>query len=126
MANHMIKDPPEFSDVLRRLETTDPAHADVFNTLFSVLINNDIYLRQKAESTAQDRHAVRVRVREPTLPDYGLAETQFVAIYTADYSGTSPITAQVEGTEYDVTNMKTKAKMEDAPDGTIMIRKLEG
>lgn len=48
MANHNIKDPPEFNPDLRMLETTDPAHADMFNALFDILINNDIYLLNRS------------------------------------------------------------------------------
>lgn len=36
-----------FSNILRKLETTDPAHADIFNALFQQLINNDTYLSNK-------------------------------------------------------------------------------
>ena len=31
-----------FNDQLRMLETTDPAHADMFNALFGQLIQNDV------------------------------------------------------------------------------------
>lgn len=36
---------PEFISLLRKLETTDPGHADTFNPLFKILINNDVYLK---------------------------------------------------------------------------------
>ena len=38
---------PEFNKVMRKLEPTDRAHADVFNALFQLLLNNDIYLEQR-------------------------------------------------------------------------------
>ncbi|MED0688043.1 hypothetical protein [Anoxybacillus ayderensis] len=45
MANHQIYETKNFSEVLRKLVTTDPAHADTFNPLFERLINNDSYLK---------------------------------------------------------------------------------
>lgn len=40
---------PSYNDEMRKLETTDPAHADVFNTLFQQLINNDAFLKVSSE-----------------------------------------------------------------------------
>lgn len=45
MAEFVIKDPPEFNLDLRKLETTDRNHADVFNKEFEQLINNDAFLK---------------------------------------------------------------------------------
>jgi len=45
MAEHEIHSPKDFSETLRKLLTTDPAHADTFNPLFERLINNDAYLK---------------------------------------------------------------------------------
>ena len=40
----------EFSDELRRLETSDPNHAELtFNPNFQTLINNDVYLKNESE-----------------------------------------------------------------------------
>lgn len=36
-----------YDNVMRKLETTDPAHADIFNALFQQLINNDTYLSER-------------------------------------------------------------------------------
>lgn len=49
MANFEIKNPPEFSDELRKFEVTDKAHADLFNAIVEVLINNDAFLEAVAE-----------------------------------------------------------------------------
>lgn len=35
-----------FNNQLRELETSDPAHADVFNAVFRQLINNDVALME--------------------------------------------------------------------------------
>lgn len=45
MANHIIKEPRSFSNILRKLEISDPNHADTFNPLYETLINNDAYLQ---------------------------------------------------------------------------------
>jgi len=45
MENQATKNPVEFTDALRKLKTTDRAHAKVFNALFEVLINNDVFLK---------------------------------------------------------------------------------
>ena len=44
MANHEIKEPAMFTADLRKFETTDKAHANLFNAVAGVLINNDAFL----------------------------------------------------------------------------------
>lgn len=44
---------PEFNDLIRKFETTDPAHADLFNTLVGALINNDVFLRNLTNQLLQ-------------------------------------------------------------------------
>lgn len=46
MANHEIQDPRVFNLDLRKIEVTDPVHADVVNPLFDILLNNDAYLAE--------------------------------------------------------------------------------
>lgn len=48
MEDFAIKNPPEFNQNLRKLETTDRNHADVFNKEFEQLINNDVFLKAVA------------------------------------------------------------------------------
>lgn len=45
MPSQDINNPLEFSTILRKLETSDPGHADVFNPLFKLLINNDAFMK---------------------------------------------------------------------------------
>lgn len=58
MADHEIKYPEVFDESLRKFETTDKAHADVFNDVINVLINNDVFLKKLAEEikTKSDNH----------------------------------------------------------------------
>lgn len=49
MTNHEIHEPKDFNEDLRKLQTSDPAHADTFNPLFERLINNDVFLKNLTE-----------------------------------------------------------------------------
>lgn len=54
MANHEInEDQDALTRALRMIETGDPVHADVYNALFSVLINNDVFLEKLANKMIQ-------------------------------------------------------------------------
>lgn len=53
--DHELKYPREYSGALRKLETTDRGHADIFNALFGSLVNNDAYLKEHADEA--DGHA---------------------------------------------------------------------
>ncbi|WP_301171018.1 hypothetical protein [Brevibacillus nitrificans] len=53
MAIQPIHEPKDFSTDLRKLEITDPAHANVFNPLFERLINNDALLREQSARNAE-------------------------------------------------------------------------
>lgn len=46
MADYEVKEKPEFLATTRKLETTDRAHADLFNDLYQKLFNNDNYLKE--------------------------------------------------------------------------------
>lgn len=62
MANHKIKNPQQFTDELRILETTDRNHADNFNPLFEALINNDAFLKKIADMAAEHMKATASHV----------------------------------------------------------------
>ena len=44
-----------FDENLRKLETSDPAHADVFNALLGQLINNDVALKEAVTKFAASK-----------------------------------------------------------------------
>jgi len=52
LADQPIHNPKDFSEVLRLLESTDPAHASTFNPLFETLINNDAFIKAYADALA--------------------------------------------------------------------------
>lgn len=62
--NHTIKDPPKFTEELRILETTDPAHADTFNALFAQLINNDAFLKALVDLAVEHIGSQAIHVTE--------------------------------------------------------------
>lgn len=54
MANFPIPEEPQYSNEIRMLETTDRAHADIFNAVFQALINNMEYLRTHSVEDSQE------------------------------------------------------------------------
>lgn len=48
MANFEVND-SSYSTDMNKLETTTPAHADIFNEMFGALINNDAFIKKVAE-----------------------------------------------------------------------------
>lgn len=50
MANFIIPDEPAFSDTVRKVETTDPVHADIVNPVFEALLLNSVYLYKRCKN----------------------------------------------------------------------------
>lgn len=74
MANFDVSE-PEYSSALRKLETTDRGHADVFNALFSTLINNDEFLKTVVEALATGKQDAQAG-KGLSEADYTAAEKQ--------------------------------------------------
>lgn len=53
MAYQPIEEEAKFQTKLRRLEPTDPDHADTFNPLFETLLNNDVFLNQETDKVKE-------------------------------------------------------------------------
>lgn len=47
MANHEIR--KDYSEELRKVESTDPVHFDFMNGIFDRLINNDAFLKENVD-----------------------------------------------------------------------------
>ena len=75
MANFDTPENPEYSLDIRKLEPTDPAHADLFNEIFQALINNEAFI--KAETYAQKsiygENSIKVNVKEKNIGSYSIA-----------------------------------------------------
>lgn len=54
MANHDVSN-PIFNPTLRKFETTDPGHADIFNAVIGQLINNDVELAAQQSDMEQQK-----------------------------------------------------------------------
>ena len=81
MANHEINEEQEaVNKALRMIETSDPVHADVYNALFSVLINNDVFLEKLANKMVQQ--VMISHVMDSTNPDMVMGADQGPAITT--------------------------------------------
>lgn len=64
MANFEIPELPGFSLEARKMETSDKAHADLFNAIFQRILNNEAYLYQNSGATAGDYEALKGKVEE--------------------------------------------------------------
>ncbi len=54
MANYEINEEQEvLIKAMRMIETGDPVHADIYNALFSALLNNDVFLEKLANKMVQ-------------------------------------------------------------------------
>lgn len=54
MPDFNIKNNPVFKNTMRKLETSDRAHANVFNALFETLLDNDNSLKKTLEKSGED------------------------------------------------------------------------
>lgn len=68
-------------------------------------------------------HTVNTRTRDSMKPAYGLDGGRVVLLDVGPHTGTAEISAVVSGVEYDAKNMSTDG--EKAPDGYIIIKKME-
>lgn len=68
-----------FNNQLRELETSDPAHADVFNAVFRQLINNDVALMEAASMFAgqKNKQAEFILNLKRTGKKYGVHHSAF-------------------------------------------------
>lgn len=70
------------------------------------------------------RYVIRDRYRDQSKPPYGLEGSEAAVILrTGPYTGAAEITAVVNGRDYDAENMGFDG--EKAPDGTIILTKME-
>ena len=67
MANHELESPNVYSELLRKVETTDRVHADVLNPMFKKLINNDAFLEGRV-TLARSEDIAASRVADRSLP----------------------------------------------------------
>ena len=101
MANHEINEEQEaVNKALRMIETSDPVHADVYNALFSILINNDVFLEKLANKMVQQ--VMISHVMDSTNPDMVMGADQGPVI-----------TKLIEKVREQVNVLNTKRKISD-------------
>ena len=99
MANHEINEEQEaVNKALRMIETSDPVHADVYNALFSILINNDVFLEKLANKMVQQ--VMISHVMDSTNPDMVMGADQGPVI-----------TKLIEKVQEQVNVLNTKTKI---------------
>lgn len=85
MANYTIPENPIYTVDIRKLERSDPASAELFNTLLQILIENTHAVKREADSAARLANARTIRTN--------LANTS-----AASFDGTENITPGITGT----------------------------
>lgn len=55
MADFQLPEVPAYNNKMRKLQVDDPAHAELFNTLFAQLLENDEYLKSKSKDTTPEK-----------------------------------------------------------------------
>ncbi len=102
MANHEINEEQEaVNKALRMIETSDPVHADVYNALFSILINNDVFLEKLANKMVQQ--VMISHVMDSTNPDMVMGADQGPVI-----------TKLIEKVQEQVNVLNTKSQNSDS------------
>ncbi len=85
MGNFLVKEPPEYDDKMRMLETTDLGHANVFNPLFEKLLNNEAFL--KVVTDAARKHMQDGEIHVTTQDKQGWNAKAETAAATQDAAG---------------------------------------
>lgn len=97
MANFEInEDQAALIRELRKLETSDPVHANVYNALFEKLINNDAFLERLAN-----------KMIEKSMLCHVLDSVNAQQVLAADVG--PKITAIIDGLQEDVNGLNTKS-----------------
>ena len=98
MANFEIdEDQAALIRELRKLETSDPVHANVYNALFEKLINNDAFLERLAN-----------KMVEKSMLCHVLDSVNAQQVLAADVG--PKITAIIDGLQEDVNGLNTKIR----------------
>ncbi|XBX05606.1 hypothetical protein QMP26_35205 [Enterocloster clostridioformis] len=104
MANFEIdEDQAALIRELRKLETSDPVHANVYNALFEKLINNDAFLERLAN-----------KMVEKSMLCHVLDSVNAQQVLAADVG--PKITAIIDGLQEDVNGLNTKITQKSQSD----------
>ena len=98
MANFIIPENPEFTHEIRAFESTDPAHADLFNTVIQPLVTNDAFLKKQAQQAMQDNEEVVDALNSAIGTKANKEEFEIHKNATDSLLGTQDISAIGDGT----------------------------
>ena len=79
-------DSPVFSDVLNIFETTDPAHADLLNTVNKQLFENTLVLKKQCSENTDKLDGIDEGANNYTHPDSGVTAGTYNSV-TVDKQG---------------------------------------
>lgn len=128
MANVIIPDAPEFSEVLRIIETKDLVHADVVNPLFRTLLLNTVYLnkqvtemKERIETLATDNtYGGTDLSAEATVTD-GSAQFNVIRKTSSTASTQTLFSKSVEGLRKGLYSLLIRLKASSITDGNGLI-----
>lgn len=128
MANVIIPDAPEFSEVLRIIETKDLVHADVVNPLFRTLLLNTVYLnkqvtemKERIETLATDNtYGGTDLSAEATVTD-GSAQFNVIRKTSSTASTQTLFSKSVEGLRKGLYSLLIRLKASSITDGKGLI-----
>lgn len=128
MANVIIPDAPEFSEILRIIETKDLVHADVVNPLFRTLLLNTVYLnkrvtemKERIETLATDNtYGGTDLSAEATVTD-GSAQFNVIRKTSSTASTQTLFSKSVEGLRKGLYSLLIRLKASSITDGNGLI-----
>lgn len=97
---------PKFTETMRKLKTSDPAHAELFNDLIGALLNNDVFIKNIVEQL-QQQFRQHMSDMQTTLDTYYQQATGYADQKIADLINGAPTTR-------DTLNKIAKAMEENA------------
>lgn len=116
MANYEIPLNPEFTSQIRKFETTDPAHAALFNSAIEKLLTNDVFLRAASEQLVQNLQQ-HISDSQAAHDAYYQQSTGYTDQKIADLINGAPSTLDTLGEI--ATAMAENANVVDALNGAI-------
>jgi hypothetical protein len=95
MADHPIHNPKDYSEALRKIETTDPVHANTLNPLFERLLNNDAFIKALVDKLMSSTQGHKHSGVDGDAPKIGTAGLEDNAVTTAKIANGAITAAKV-------------------------------
>lgn len=88
MGKFEVPENPEYTEDIRKFETTDPGHADLLNAVVQALVNNEAFLKKMAEQHTRDKQNPHGLTPESIgAPSAKYMAEHFVPDYVSQYRG---------------------------------------